>query len=201
MRTIEKVTEEEMVAVFLKTEIDSARFGSTILDILKADGVDRKVVDRPRLTDEFENAYRADLLGRFRGYKKDRDIFRGFPNDVEWHRTALERSDLEQVKYIAWDYWSELSGGTRRVLETVKRIKLGIIDEAESKGFRSVSAALRQGAKFPELILVRQWEESALVLLEGHVRLTGYLLEPEYLPRELTAIVGYSNRLDEWELY
>jgi hypothetical protein len=201
MRTIGKVAEEEMVAVFLQAEISSARFGSTILRLLEEDEVERKVIDRPCLTNEVENAYRADFLGKFRGYKKDRGIFHGFPNDVEWQRASLTREDLEQVRYIDWDYWSEISGDTRLVLDAANRIKRGMIDEAEALSFRSAAAALRQGEKFPELILVGRRQGSDLVLLEGHVRLTGYLLEPDCLPREMIAIVGYSNHLDEWKLY
>lgn len=41
--------EEEMVAVFLMTEINSSRFSSRILRILEKDGVDMQVVDCPDL--------------------------------------------------------------------------------------------------------------------------------------------------------
>lgn len=201
MRTIEKITEEEMVALFLQTEINSSRFSTSILHILKRDNVDRKVIDYPNLYDTAENAYRAALLGEFRGYKKNKEIFVDFPDDIQWERVLLNRQDLEQIKYINWDYWLEISDNTRLASEAAKKIGLGMIDEDEARGYWSVSDGLRKGLNLPELILVSKSKEDSLVLLEGHVRLTAYLLKPEYLPPELSAIAGYSDRMDEWELY
>jgi hypothetical protein len=40
-----------------------------------------------------------------------------------------------------------------------------------------------------------------LVLLEGHVRLTGLLLDPQHLPGELRVLLGTSPRIAEWGLY
>jgi hypothetical protein len=201
MRTIEKITEEEMVAVFLQTEINSSRFSASILRILERDNVDRKIIDCPDINDKAENDYRAALMGEFRGYKRNKEIFVDFPDDIQWERIVLNRQDLEKIKYINWDYWLEISDNTRLATEAARKIRLGMIDGEEAKGFWSVSDALRKGLKLPELILVSKSKEDNLVLLEGHVRLTGYLLKPEYLPPELSAIVGCSERMDEWELY
>ncbi len=201
MRTIERITEEEMVAIFLQTEINSFRFRASIFGILERDSVDRQVIDRPNLNDKGENVYRSALLGEFRGYKRNKEVFVDFPDDIQWERVFLNRQDLEQVKYIDWDYWLEISDNTRLASEAAKKIRRGMIDEEEARGYCSVSNALREGVKLPELILVSKSKEDNLVLLEGHLRLTGYLLMPEYLPPELSAIVGRSERMDEWELY
>ncbi len=201
MRTIEKITEEEMVGVFLKTEINSARFGSEILRILKKNRVGRAVVDNPNIDDEIENECRAALLGEFRGYKRDAEIFAGFPNDVRWERVLLKRDELKEIKYIAWDYWLDITDGSRLALDAAKRIVSGMMDEGEAKGFWAVADAVRQGITLPELILVSACKKDDLVVLEGHVRLTGYLLRPENLPPELPAIVGYSEGIRLWELY
>lgn len=190
-----------MVAVFLQTEINSSRFSTSILGILKRGSFDRKVIDCPNLNDKTENAYRSELLGEYRGYKRNKEIFVDFPDDIQWERVFLNRQNLEQIKYIDWDYWLEISDNTRLASEAAKKVRLGMIDEEEARGYWSVSDALKEGLKLPELILVSKSKEDNLVLLEGHVRLTGYLLMPEYLPRELSAIVGHSERMDEWELY
>ena len=83
MRYIEDVTEHDMVAVFLRTEIRSERFSREILTLLERDGVDRKVVDEPDTTNKRENDYRIQLLGDFRGYKQNREIFASFPDEDE----------------------------------------------------------------------------------------------------------------------
>ena len=45
---------------------------------------------------------------------------------------------------------------------------------------------------FPELILVGPDERAPSVLLEGHVRLTAYFLQPDCIPPALPIIVGYA---------
>ncbi len=40
-----------------------------------------------------------------------------------------------------------------------------------------------------------------MVLLEGHARLTAYMLRPDALPPELDVLVGTSPEMDAWGLY
>ena len=42
---------------------------------------------------------------------------------------------------------------------------------------------------------------SGLVLLEGHLRLTGFLFAPETLEPGLTVILGTSADIERWALY
>jgi hypothetical protein len=49
--------------------------------------------------------------------------------------------------------------------------------------------------------LVTAGDDADLVLLEGHARLTGYMLHPEVLPPELEVLVGISPTMCEWGLY
>jgi hypothetical protein len=120
------ISEDEMVAVFLQTEIALTRFDARILAILQRDGRDRRVIDRPNLDDAEENSYRALVLGEHRGFRRDADVFTRMPNDVRWFRARLTGEELAQVRYIDDDYWTELSGGTRRVAEGAARIRRGI---------------------------------------------------------------------------
>ena len=133
--------------------------------------------------------------------KETLKFFAGFPNDVRWERVLLKRDELKEIKYIAWDYWLDITDGSRLALDAAKRIVSGMMDEGEAKGFWAVADAVRQGITLPELILVSARKKDDLVVLEGHVRLTGYLLRPENLPPELPAIVGYSEGIRLWELY
>ena len=199
MRHIEALSEHEMVAAFLKAEIASERFGSDILALLRRDGQNRSIIDEPDIRNERENAYRTKLLGDFRGYRQDRELFRAFPEDVCWHRYSLSGVELARVKYIDYSYWNELSGGSRLAVDASRNIRDGAVVFGQStKGFLDVARALEGGAKFPELILVGTAPEAELVVLEGHVRLTAYLLVPWCIPDELTAIIGFSPAIVEW---
>jgi hypothetical protein len=49
-----------------------------------------------------------------------------------------------------------------------------------------------------ELIAVSRPNDTRLVLLEGHVRLTAYALYSEFLPDELELFLGTSEQIDRW---
>ena len=129
-------------------------------------------------------------------------MFEGFPHDVCWFRAVISNAELAQVRYIDYDYWVELSGGTRRPEEAATRIRAGVdVFGVPSSGFLPLAEALRQGSAFPELILVAKDEHSYLVVMEGNARLTGYFLAPEYIPAELRVLVGFSEAITNWGLY
>jgi hypothetical protein len=198
MQIVEKVSETEMVAIFLRTEITSSRFGKNILRILERNDVDRKIIDKPNIKDANENKRRAALLGEFRGYKRNEEIFLNFPDDARWYRVLLNREDLLKVKYMNYSYWNDISGGSRLVADAAKRIFSGEIENDE--GFRAAAEAVRNGKLFEEIILVSENERSDLILLEGHLRATAYLMSLEYLPPQVSAIVGYSEKVAVWDM-
>jgi hypothetical protein len=196
MRLLQPISADEMVAHFLQTEIRSLRFEDKILGLLAKDGEDRAIVESPDLHDPAENAYRAALLGEWRGYGRDAHIFQDLPDDVVWYRAALDRADGERVMYINdEEFWNEFSGGSRLVRDAVRRIYAGEIPAEEAAWFWPIADALAQGQTFPELILVYNPATEELVLLEGHVRMTGFLLRPENLPSELPVLLGVSPHM------
>lgn len=215
MRTIRPVSEAEMVALFLATEYPSPRTHQLILQVLQREGWSPSIIEQPNLLDEQENARRRSILGAFRGYGQNTDYFEslppdveyidyfeGFPPDVQWERVMLSRQELEQVKYIEYDYWVELSGGSRLPRDAARTILAGY----EAFGVSNqedlqMAEAFRSGAQFPTLILVGKNRASSLVLLEGHMRLTAMFLAPECLPTELEVMVGFSEQIENWGCY
>jgi hypothetical protein len=198
MQHLHPIHEDEMVAVFLATEIASSRFSSAILAILQRDRQERQIIDQPDFANQVDTAYRRHVLSEWRGYRRDADVFKGFPTNVRWYRALATMADLEQLRYINDAYWIELSGGSRLVMDAVARIRHGI--EAfwvSNAGVWFMAKALCAGAVFPELILVGKDERSRLVVPEGHVRLTAYLLRPDCTPSTVPVLVGYSPHLDK----
>jgi hypothetical protein len=66
------------------------------------------------------------VLGDWRGYGCDADVFRHFPPDVRWYRGTIEKEELAALRYINDEYWIELSGGTRLAVDAATRIRHGI---------------------------------------------------------------------------
>jgi hypothetical protein len=202
MRHIAEISEHEMVALFLKTEIASPRWEADIVQRLERDNVARKIVDQPDIADAGENAYRMQLLGEFRGYRRDESLFEDFPEYMAWERVALTQDELWRVKYIDYDYWVELSKGSRLAVDAARAIRAGeVVFGVPNDGFLTLANVLCSGATFPELIVVSVGEDSNLVVLEGHARLTAYALIPEAVPAELPVVLGTSPDIVRWGLY
>jgi hypothetical protein len=215
MRTVRPIGEEEMVALFLATEYPAPRTHQHIVQVLQREGWSPRITEQPNLHDGRENAQRRSILGAYRGYGRNTDYFEslppnveyldyfeGFPPDVQWERAMLSRQELEQVKYIEYDYWIELSGGSRLPRDGASTILAG--DEAfgvSNQEVRQMAEVFRSGARFPTLILVGKNRESPLVVLEGHMRLTAMFLAPECLPAELEVMVGFSEQIENWGCY
>jgi hypothetical protein len=194
---LETISEHVMVAAFLRAEIDSPRWGSNILDRLNQDGRSRAVVDNPNLLDDEESAYRASLLA-FRGYR-NRFIFSGFPDAVQWHAISMTRGDLEVVRVMNSAPWPEFSGGTRLAGDASRNLKMGTIKHAVLSDIKATSDLLKEGHALAELILVGESLERPLVILEGHVRTMAILASD--VNAEVRTIVGISPDMRRWIFY
>lgn len=184
-----------MVWVFLRGELESERFGPGIRR-----AIDERLLREPDLEDARENDLRRAALTRLRGYDRREGLFHGFPDDVRWERAALTRDELLTVEYIEYDYWVELSGGTRRPGDAADLIRAGVtIFGVPNDGFLELADELATKT-LSELIVVGGAGDR-LVVLEGHARLTAYALRPEALPRELEVLLGRSPRIASWSCW
>ncbi len=201
MRKLNSIGENEMIAVFVRGELGSKRFGAGFLHTLEQAAIDLSIIKSPDLFDEIENRQRRDLLGETRGFQRDTSLFRMFPEVVRWSRVILTEQKLEHVLYTNYDYWVELSGGSRSPADAAKRIRRGVeIFNQPNDVFWSAAEALRRGASFDEMIFVTH-DGKRLVVLEGHVRLTSFMLANDGLPVEVEAILGRSAKMTDWPLY
>jgi hypothetical protein len=204
MRRLRSGSEAEMVALFLRTELAAARFRADLRALLDSAGLPERIITDPDLADAAENQARRRLLARHRAYGTNTGLFDGFPSDVRWTWLAITPAELAQVRYINYDYWVELSGGTRLATDAAARIRAGVAPfGVPSDWALGMARAVAEGARFPPLILVttRHEDEGGLVVLEGHARLTAFMLCPDALPPEQDALIGSSPRMAGWGLY
>jgi hypothetical protein len=202
MREIERLTEHDMVAAFVRAELHSVRFGGEVRAAMRRHRVPRRVVEQPDTADAAQNAQRLAVLRDYRRYGLDRSLFDGFPyGDVEWSRAALRPDEVLAIRYIEYDYWVELSGGTKLPIDAARRIGAGEVDPVHTGNFLRVAEALDRGVIFHEMIAVTAGPGRPLVALEGHLRLTVYALRPERIPDPLTVILGTSPNVPRWGCY
>lgn len=198
MRLLCESSEEEMVAVFLRGELTSDRFGAAIRALLDASGRTDELLTSPNLLDEDANNARRALLAATRGYGENRELFTGFPSRVRWTWLSLTPEELARVRYIEYSYWRELSGGSRLPIDAVERIKNGVrAYDVSNQRFVTAARAVTQGQQFLPLILAGS-RTTRLVCLEGHLRLTAYALAG--FPRDVDCLVGIAPDMARWAL-
>jgi hypothetical protein len=202
MRQLRPSSEAEMIALFLRTELPSDRWQDDLRALLSRAGLPERVITAPDLGDDAGNTARLRLLTEQRGYGTRTELFDGFPDGVRWQWMTITPAELTRVRYIEYDYWDELSCGTRLAVDAAARIRAGVTPFGVPNGrVRAMAQAVADGARFPPLILVTTGLGADLVVLEGHVRLTAFMLARDHLPPELEVLVGSSPAMARWDCW
>jgi hypothetical protein len=195
MRVLRPACEDEMVATFLAGEVASTRFGPAIGAVLDELGQSRHLVDDPDVSDKSANLVRRRILAAYRDYPAG-GVFTGMPDDIAWQWVALSPGEVRGVRYLDWPYWTDFSGGSRLVIDGASR--LGAWQrQPPGTSYRRIAEDLRAGRLPPPVILLGEPGPANLVVLEGHVRLTGLLICPQWLPPELEVLLGTTAHHDK----
>lgn len=199
MNILRASSEEEMIAEFLNAEYRSERFSERIKEIMNELSFDESIILSANLNSAAENAARKKLLGEFRGYGLNRDLFERFPTEINWSLCNFISGDLNKIRYIDYSYWNELSQGTQSPLTAAQTVLNGIeIYEQSNAGFVKAAEFIKGGGKFPKTILLTSDFEH-FVIVEGHLRMTAYALAPECF-NNIECFVGKcgSDDLKNW---
>ena len=199
MKLLRKSPENEMLIEFLRAEYSSERFNEQIKAKLNELGYDERIILSADICSSAENNQRKSLMGEFRGYALNRDLFERFPPVIDWSVCSFGYDDLEKIRYIDYSYWNELSDGTHSPLTAAKAILGGktVYDESND-GFLRAAEFIRGGGKFPKMFFLTGDYES-FVIVEGHLRMTAYALAPDYF-NDIEVIVGEcrAQELRKW---
>lgn len=169
-----------MLLAFLRGELASERFSGDLHTALEACGAAPSLITEGNLENPAENALRREVMGAFRGYGRNEELFHNFPEHVKWECAELEQDDLAHIRYIDYSYWNELSGGTSLPLDAVQAIREDRrIFDVPNDRFLAGERFLRAGGKFPPVILLTSGS-GQYIIVEGHLRMTSYALAPEY---------------------
>jgi hypothetical protein len=202
MKVLKSISEHEVTASLFRYNYTSFRFGKRLRSVLKSQNVDKKIITNPNVQSKKENEIRERLMRSFNGDGIGGYLSQNFPNNVQWKSVRLSKKDLQQIKYLNYSYWNELSNHKRYITEGVKTIKKGIeIFNQSNRVFFDAFKALERGCQFPSPVLVTREDKLDLVIVDGHLRLTAYLFDSEYTPKEIDAYVGYSQDFQNWDMY
>jgi hypothetical protein len=191
MRIVRPAGEPEVIATYLRTELDSQRFGKSVRTALVAAGTSEEVVRAPDFDDGAANDLRRDLLLAHRG-----DYLGDWFFELDWTRVALTRDELLGIRLIAWDWWLDVTGGTRAPTDAAAWVR----EHGDVAAHAKLLDALEAGRP-PELIVVRASEVAPLVVLEGHGRLTAFALFSQRLLSEVELYLGEGAAVERWPIY
>ena len=196
--TLHPISENEFISMFLKGELKSKRFSNQILKAIKKLKTNKEIIINPKLTNLRENNLRKAILEESRKYLSRKGLFEGFPNDIKWYRSRFPSSFLvNNVKYIDYDYWLEITGGSRFPKDAIEKIKKNEkVFDVSYDNFIEASNYFKKGKIFEETIIVSDGKD--YVVLEGHLRLTVYTLNQDILPEYISVIIGFSDHMNEW---
>lgn len=190
MKLIRNCNEEEMILEFLKGELDSKRFNEALNIAINTLGLDSNIILNGNINDDQENIDRLKIMKNFRGYP-DEELFERYPKIVEWKYLELNEKDIDNIYYIDYSYWNELSNGTSKPIEAAKVIKSGkMIYEVSNQPFLD-GVEYNKTNEFPPVILITCNDEKYLII-EGHSRMTVYGFNPSKL-NGTYAYVGYTT--------
>lgn len=189
MNILRTSSEDEMISEYLKAEYHSERFSEQIKKVMKELLLDESIILSADLNNIHENTARKKLLGEFRGYGLNCELFENFPNEIQWSLCSFTSKDLNSIRYIDYSYWNELSKGTHLPLIAAQTIREGIeIYNLSNAGFVKAAEFIKNGGTFLRPILLTADLEH-FVIVEGHFRITAFALVPEYF-NNVECLVG-----------
>ena len=199
MNILRTSSEEEMISEFLKAEYRSERFSEQIKKAMEELSLDGSIISYADLNNANENIARKKLLGKFRGYGLNSELFENFPNEIQWSLCNFVSGDLSNIRYIDYSYWNELSKGTHSPLTAARTILDGIeIYGQSNEGFLKAAEFIKSGGKFFRPILLTSDSEH-FVIVEGHLRMMAFALVTEHF-NNIECLVGKcsSDDLKKW---
>lgn len=186
MKIIRETNENEMLLEYLKSEIDSKRFGEKLKNTMKELGFSEELIRNPDLENLIENERRKLIMKKFREYPTG-DIFERFPKEIKWNYVEFEEGDIDKIFYVNWSYWNEMSNYTSKPTEAAKSINKGVeFFDVPNERYLQGLQSLERGIKFEPIIAIT-YNGEKIVLIEGHSRMTVYGLKPELF----TGTFGY----------
>lgn len=187
MHVIRKGSPQEAVLSWLKAELYSERFKNDLAESLKQLNLTETLITNPDLEDADENVLRYKVLKNYRDWLED-DL-----EACDWSLVEYDKADVEQLEYIDYSYWNELSDQTHKVGVAAKNIENGkVVFDVPNDRFWSVAHAFENSENFEPIIVLKDATDRSPRIIEGHVRATAYSLAKQP-PKQLRAMLGIAR--------
>lgn len=189
LRIIRPVSEEEVIAEFLKSDFNNSAFDEYQQSL-------RSLVRSPNLEDAGENAKRRALL-----FIRHSTLWRELPEETQWSEVEVQPANLTQIRVFPRALWRKLARGNFTVTAIVERLRTFRGRNFGEKTFLSkvadMGGSFRHDTDPGAVLLIGLNESQPLTILDGNHRLVAAILtSPQTLPR-LRFFCGLSPRMTE----
>ncbi len=167
VRLIRRVSEDEVIAEFLKSDFHYPAFR-------EYHGALRDLVANPNLDDAGENAKRRALL-----FIRHLSLWKEIPTDTEWYEAELAHEDLVNVRAFPRAQWRKPAHGNFSMTKIVEgvRIHQNTLDEQFMAKITDICERIAQKqTNLGSLILIGLNENEPLTVLDGNHRLVAAML-------------------------
>ena len=188
VRLIRRVTENEVIAEFLRSDFHNPEFQ-------EYRETHRDIVTEPNFGDDGENEKRRALL-----FVRHLTLWNELPEGTEWYEAELNERDLAQIRLFPRAHWLRLARGDFSITSVTERMRARS-RRMDPRFLSKISAISNQlvhdDCEFNALILIGMNENGPMTVLDGNHRLVAAMLaSPSGLPK-LRFMCGLSPRMTD----
>jgi O-antigen/teichoic acid export membrane protein len=187
-RLIRRVTEDEVIAEFLKSDFHRHEFREY------HDGL-RDIVQSPDLENAEENAKRRALL-----FIRHLSLWKELPEETEWYQVEVNEGDLDNIRIFPRAQWRRVADGNFSATEVAggMRERPHLLETKFLAKIQAIGDQLRQpDPGFGAVIVIGVNENEPLTVLDGNHRLIAAMLSSPNRIRKLRFLCGLSPRMTE----
>ena len=189
VRLLRRVSEDEVIAEFLKSDFHSPRFRDYQRSL-------QKIVLNPNLDDDGENAKRRALL-----FLRHLSLWKEIPIGTEWYEVEIKEADLPRIRAFPRAQWRKLAGGDFSVGEIARSMRASqhVVDAPFVRKIAAIGGQLVQEGDpgFSAVILIGINDREPLTVLDGNHRLMAAMLASPGKLGKLRFMCGLSPRMTQ----
>lgn len=194
IKRIRRVSEEEVIAIFLRGEFhypefdaDRERFAQLVNDLARSGRDDSDA--------------RRSLLFRRRGH-----VWRELPSNTQWWEVEVEAEDVRKMNVFTRRHWKRMDPKDHSVptfAAGLRSARVSRIPAEEAAKIFSLQDRIIEGFAGNEtILLVGTDEQGPATILEGNKRvIASYLADPSSVPSRFRFVLGMSPDMSQCIFY
>ncbi|MHB1796010.1 MAG: lipopolysaccharide biosynthesis protein [Acidobacteriaceae bacterium] len=187
VRAIRHVTENEVVAEFLKSDCNNPAFRAYQEAL-------RKIVLNPDLDDAGENAKRRALF-----FMQHLALWSELPAGTEWYEVEVKEENLDQIRAFPRAQWRKIAQGNFSMTGIAECMRTGqnALDRRFLAKIAEIQDRLQEDTDLGSVVLIGMNESGPLTVLDGNHRLVAAMLASPSRVHRLRFLCGLSPRMTE----